>query len=53
MGGKTNKPKARISGFLNGPHDLQIARLLWVKDCALEVTSKYTRQKIVGLFMIP
>jgi hypothetical protein len=36
MGEKRNKPKASISVFLKGPHDLQIACLLWVKDCALE-----------------
>lgn len=36
MGEKRNKPKASISVFLEGPHDLQIACLLWVKDCALE-----------------
>jgi hypothetical protein len=36
MGEKRTKPKASISVFLEGPHDLQIACLLWVKDCALE-----------------
>lgn len=50
MGEKRNKPKASISVFLKGPHDLQIACLLWVKDCVLE--GYLQKKQFVGFFMI-